>query len=205
MTEQEWLSATQLVSMLDYLRTSLGMQHSKKGRRKIRLFGCACCRSLLHLLEADHPGRLFLEGAERHADDLINKASWARAERAYYEWHSSMADRREGTMAIHSLGLTNAFEAAENAALYSRRILAEENQPAASVEQPQCCMLRHIFGNPFSTHSPGYLSATVVALAQSLYQVKHVALHCTMPCWKPAMQNWPTTSAMSSGTRKAAG
>lgn len=62
MTETEWLSSTDPAAMMQYIR------HPNDGRgvwnihgltppsdRKLRLFACACCRQVCHLLVDDSP------------------------------------------------------------------------------------------------------------------------------------------------------
>ncbi len=44
MTEADWLAATGPLPMLGVLRDR-GVRRTKAGRRKVRLFACACCRS----------------------------------------------------------------------------------------------------------------------------------------------------------------
>jgi hypothetical protein len=59
MTEQEWLACTEPKSMLEVLR-------GKASDRKLRLFACACCRRVWHLLE-DIQSRHTIEVAENYA------------------------------------------------------------------------------------------------------------------------------------------
>jgi len=63
MTEAEWLACTKPQVMLDFLR-------GKATDRKLRLFACACCRRIWHLL-IDDRCRIAVNKSELFADQLI--------------------------------------------------------------------------------------------------------------------------------------
>src|SRR5262245_45895274 len=62
MTEAEWLAATDPKLMLEFLQ-------DKASDRKLRLFGCACCRAVWDD-RWPHRSRRVIEVAERFADGL---------------------------------------------------------------------------------------------------------------------------------------
>ena len=68
MTEQEWLAATDPGPMLGFLRAS-----GRASERKLRLFACACCRSIWHCMGEALRGAI--EVGERYADGT---ADWER-------------------------------------------------------------------------------------------------------------------------------
>jgi hypothetical protein len=70
MTKQEWMACTDPAPMLGFLR-------GKVSDRKLRLFACACCRNIWHLL-TDHHGRAAVEGAECYADGQLTPGKFAR-------------------------------------------------------------------------------------------------------------------------------
>jgi hypothetical protein len=78
MTESEWLSYQDPREMLLFLWTS-----GKASARKLRLFGCACCRRIWRLL-TDEPMREAVEVAEWYADGLVSKNEMAVAAAAAY-------------------------------------------------------------------------------------------------------------------------
>lgn len=63
MTDAEWVVCTNPTLMLEFLK-------GKPCGRKLRLFACACCRLVWHLL-VDERSRGAVEAAERLADGLI--------------------------------------------------------------------------------------------------------------------------------------
>lgn len=72
MNEQDWLTSTDPAAMLKEFNLSPSSQLMNKftapSNRKLRLFACACCRSVWNLL-TDERSRRAVEVAERFADD----------------------------------------------------------------------------------------------------------------------------------------
>src|SRR5262249_24067050 len=98
MTEDRWLTSAEPRKLLDHVEVRLRAARTKAGRRKLRLFACACFRRLRDLL----PDEMFTRSlplAERFADGLA-----ARQERAaalcevfgqvpsWEWWHGRAAD-----------------------------------------------------------------------------------------------------------------
>ena len=83
MTEQDWLSSTFPEHMYFFLHDSttnwksrwlgwLGMQRYHVSERKWRLFVCACCYGILHVIPTEESRQIVVE-AERYADGLLGE------------------------------------------------------------------------------------------------------------------------------------
>ena len=83
MTEQDWLSSTFPEHMYFFLHDSttnwksrwlgwLGMQRYHVSERKWRLFVCACCYGILHVIPTEESRQIVVE-AERYAEGMIGE------------------------------------------------------------------------------------------------------------------------------------
>src|SRR5262249_23129239 len=72
-SEAQWLALTDPKQMIDHLT-------GDARKRKLRLFACACCRRLWHLIE-DERSRAAVVAAERFADGEIDTDALAVADR----------------------------------------------------------------------------------------------------------------------------
>src|SRR5438552_8254367 len=76
MTEVEWQRCTGPRKMLTFVA-------QKASERKLRLFACACCRSVWHLF-GDEWSPAAVEMAERYADGSITVGRLTAAQRRIY-------------------------------------------------------------------------------------------------------------------------
>ena len=162
MTEKEWLDCTDPTPMLDSLR-------GKVGDRKKRLFACACCRGIWHLLP-DRRSRKAVEASERYADGLITPEKlhlvWGDN-----RWAANVATRNSDGLEGAKWIVAHLTEPDAIRVLFAM-------WPAAylggrEIQQPlQCALLRDIFGNPFRpvTVGPRWLTSNVVELAKAIYE-----------------------------------
>jgi hypothetical protein len=181
MTEAEWMACADPQTMLDFLR-------GKASDRKLRLFACACCRRIWHLLSYDR-SRCLVEKIEQYADSQLTifevSAAWEMHEQArsnydfkapWYAAMASVADTRQ-----------TAREAAEAAGCEVWWESIPEDDPILSVvhssgrhaaQETQCRLLRDIFGNLFRpvTIHPTRLTPTVFHLAEAVYDER--AFNC---------------------------
>jgi len=199
MTEHEWLTARVPWEMLNFAR-------ERASARKLRLFACACCRSVLNEF-APGVAERSLVAAELFADGEL-KADTLGQVRHTLDASASAATRdaeRTGSGYLRYLlyACRNACSAAagpdtvgQNAALHAARAAADfpliGAERAESMElraecAAQCELLRCLVGNPFApvAFDPAWRTSDAVALAQSMYESRDFT---AMPILADALQ-----------------
>jgi hypothetical protein len=182
-SEREWLAAEDPLEMLKFLRY-------QASERKLRLFGCACCRRLWPLLTNEWSRRA-VEVAERYADEQANGEDLQLARYGAENVAENLIvsattaeQEAQASAAFAALSVTatserlpdytssNAASAAYHAATATGAASAAD---ARSGERAaQACLLRDLFGNPFRVIAvaPRWLrwqDASVARLAQAAY------------------------------------
>jgi hypothetical protein len=178
MTEHEWLTSQDPVRMVTNLCYHWKVTRTKNGRRKLRLFGCACCRRVVHLFP-DESWWSLVDLAEGLAEGTIGQAE---VDTALEDAELELRDG-EGDQVRQARG--NLFEAvrklcgpaaAAAIACSSVGIAIRWLGPGEAAEcAQQVNLLRCIFGNPFRLPpviQPAWLAwdgGTVVGLARTIY------------------------------------
>ena len=171
MTESDWLSATEPEAMLDFLRSS-----GKASERKLRLFTCACCRRVWHLL-ADERSREAIRIAECFADGA---SSSDELEATY---RPAVAACHEAEGGAHFAAAGTAERSATDAARYASYGVGAGLRPwpglwgveLKAVEEAHASLVREVFGNPFRpVTTSSWQSPQVVALAQAAYDEREL-------------------------------
>jgi hypothetical protein len=158
MTEAEWLECADPQQMLRLLMEGMASD------RKLRLFGCACCRRVWESLTEDC-FRDAVEIAERFADGQAGKKELAAIKKV-----SGAALERNGLAGVRGkryCALGTAWSVVRNpqtAAMYPLWVFTDSEQRTW-----ERGLLHEIFGNPFRpmTADPAWTSLKVVA--QSIY------------------------------------
>lgn len=187
MTEAEWLACTELHPMLEFLR-------DRVSARKLRLFSCACCRRIWHLISSQDCARKAVEAAERYTDGLLGDTEWADLYYALVNHYYKIEDRAEeaivakaalATMAeftspgFHRTIAGAAFEARQAATRAFSRSTGHSETPEevradlAREGSEQAVLLREVIGpqlfRPCSVNLY-WLTPTVKAVAQAIYE-----------------------------------
>lgn len=153
---REWQAcgdpATMLNRLLHHVRSPFaeaGMP--KPSDRKLRLFACACCRQVWHLL-ADDRSRKAVDAAEKYADGLATEkeflaasmeATLARQQSPFCPWNEQTPDQERDMAA---LAVCNLFqEHARNAASEALRLCGSK-----TLRPTLAALLREIVGDPFN-------------------------------------------------------
>jgi hypothetical protein len=182
MTEAEWLASNRREAMLEHL-------HGKASDRRLRLFACACCRRIWHLI-LDERGKKAAWVAERYADGLATdeerrvawEAAWADDLPGDNPQQSSVfAAVHAGYFACHQpKWIYRAASSASDAVFYKTRETADEDH-ASDLEEAesdaQRSLLRDIFGNPFrpATLNPSWVAwndGAIRKMAQGIYDAR---------------------------------
>jgi hypothetical protein len=171
MTEADWLACASPRPMLAYLRKEAKVTRTKGGRRRLRLFGCACCRRAWDALQG-LASRGAVEQAERYADGSLEEAAWRVAwvtvARAY------AGAPRQAKPAANAVSLVTdrkAWLAAgawwhTSGKLATRLVGTTPEQEQAA----QADLVRDIFANPFRPLPSRTFPAHAVGLARSCYE-----------------------------------
>jgi hypothetical protein len=137
MTENEWMHGNCLRDMLDFVE-------ERATPRELRLFACACCRRIWHLLSKDR-GWPAVQVAERFADGQASARELAAAHRAAAPW---VAPFMAGDLAAFAASSPDARYAAHSTAYDACQSPGDSGARAAEREA-QLALARCIFGNPF--------------------------------------------------------
>ncbi|MGH7174581.1 MAG: hypothetical protein ACRELG_30305 [Gemmataceae bacterium] len=203
MTEAEWNNCTDPQAMLEFLRSDRGETRRKVGRRKMRLFACACLRGIWPLLRMSG-SQGAVEVAEAFVDGLANEQE---LHRAYHAARAALADEfphlatgpywQSAEAAVHVAA--SRFSGGDHASVahvpYSaahawaldrvgtgqgseRSLRVFESQQARQAIHAD--WLRDIFGRPFRaapTIEPAVLAwndRLVLKLARACYEERHL-------------------------------
>jgi hypothetical protein len=112
MTEAEWLGLTDPATLLLYMR-------GQSSDRKLRLFACACCRRVWHLLK-DVRSQQAIEATEQFADGRISAQELADAEAGAWDAVNDLLDRMLRTDRAARPRIRAAVEAAKAASEAAR-------------------------------------------------------------------------------------
>ena len=161
-TEAEWLTCVAPEPMLVFLR-------DKVSDRRLRLFACACCRQIWHLL-ADDRSQNAVKVAEAFCDGAASEAELETARSVAHHGFHPPPESRIADSALWAAAFvadSPAFFIAQRVSAYVGWIKAETGMKRATLAS----LLRDIFGNPFRpvTLDPSWRTPNVVRLAQTMY------------------------------------
>jgi hypothetical protein len=166
MTEMEWLTCDDPIEML-------GAVAGELRRRKFRLFACACCRRLWHLLAEE--SRRTIQVTERYADGDATANDLFRA----CLGADDAASRSGGVnRVVYRLALSDdqfdVYEVTDHAAEWLGGMSDVPSPEEVAERIAQIQIGREVFGNPFRepTIAPSWLAwndGTVTKLAHAGY------------------------------------
>ncbi len=192
MTEAEWLRAADPKPMFTFLQKDRRKSRCRGGKRRLRLFACACVRGIWELLrqpgsrQALYYGERFAEGLATDQDLATAKTAARRAlaaegpeiRRAGYWWQAAEAATHLVARRFDGGDHESVAHAAGSAAIawanFRAHSLAEQPRPGIEADKKMRQMLhvewlRDIFGNPFRplVLNPSLLTPNIQSLAQA--------------------------------------
>jgi hypothetical protein len=186
-TEQQWLDCTEPEDLIRYLRDARRLTRTKAGRRKLRLFACACCRAVWDLI-LDARCRRAVEATEALADEQISKAEHERAREAAKAaagqrwqtgWEVCRLDPTHETTILWRAARAAELAADREAGLstVAGPIIAKDVSRRGSREEKryQVALIRDLVGNPFQGVVPegdwlAWDGGRIPKMAQQMYE-----------------------------------
>jgi hypothetical protein len=175
MTEEEWLSCDHPALMLNLIR-------GKSSERKLRLFACACCRSVWSLLNSALLWHA-VEIGEGCADRLIDEKEIDRLQQEM--WISETVDRNAQNAAAGAVApphflsqgwFVHAVAALEHERAFQEAVRRGERRLPPDIKRRSVRALmglfRDVFVNPFRpvVLDPRWQTPLTVDLAEAAYQ-----------------------------------
>ena len=185
-TEAEWLASDDLLLVLETLEPWAADEEVSD--RKLRLFACACCRRMWHLL-TDETRQHTVELAERYADGEATEEEII--DRRRMTFLGTEQDRGNEPVVVRCCLMQGDIRG--DTYDYLMKILHELLKPTVKPHlteegAAEAFLCRDIFGNPFNPVSfdPSWLTSTVTALAQQMYDSRDFS---AMPILADALQD----------------
>lgn len=166
MTEPEWLACTNPDVMLDHLE-------KQTSERKLRLYGCACCRRIAHLLP-DERSRAALDVAERFADGAAGREELSTAHKQAVDaiWDVRGLER-DCAQAAAWVAAPHSWDAADATGRVAAKVLSVAAGRPSLLDQErreQSRLLKDIVGNLFLPPLPrAALAGNILPLAKAMY------------------------------------
>lgn len=205
-TEEDWLTSTSPcpTQELAFVTTDdpPTRRKSQPSNRKLRLFGCACCRRIRRHLSADWAQECLVV-AEAYCEGLVGqaelKASFLKAPESLLRrggWHIKRVAEAAGAgedlavwalIAARDICAPDEGMSQDELPLQLQRSHCPNRQdPAERAAQPS--LLRDIYGNPFRlpAFSSNWRTADVVAIASVMYESHDFS---SMPVLSDALQD----------------
>jgi hypothetical protein len=185
LTEEGWQQGRMPLILLAWLRRVSGVTQTKDGRRRLRLFACACARRHWDRI-GEQPGKDV--GALRNGVVAAERFADGEMDRGEFEVAVAVA-RREGRgisllaapafIAGHStlpVAFEGAWEVARLGPYAGGRYWGEQME---AEQAAQCDLIREVFGNPFRPAEPPAClprkGGSIRALAETIYRERTYA------------------------------
>jgi hypothetical protein len=189
--DEEWLIEAARPQFMVCFLGERRVARTKSGRRKLRLFACACCRVAWDTLPDDRL-REAVSTSERFADGDASRDDLATARAAVERLADDSGSFGRASIPVRvavDMAIATTHPQAYEAAFVMTAMVA----PLAGqlrerdAERLLCGMIRCVFDNPFRpvAFDPSWRSSTAVGLALSIYESRDFA---TMPILADALE-----------------
>jgi hypothetical protein len=179
MTEAEWLTCEDSMTMLMFLR-------EYASDRKFRLFGASCYRNRWATITVAEVRWDVLRASEAFADRRITKAEFKLARKKVTDHNGPFVSGEALEVAARSAQDCSGgtWSWITTSAGYECKVVHQYPEEIAA----QCVLIRDIFGNPFRPVAffPSWRTSTVLALAKGMYESRDFS---AMPILADALQD----------------
>jgi hypothetical protein len=178
MSEADWLACNDPQPMLEFLRDNAS-------DRKLRLFACACCRTIWPSL-IEEELRRSVEFSEKYAEGSVTAEQLSRVANVVYEmnfddWNAAWvgASSRDSGFSSRSGAVWEASKQTVRPEGVSAKVELISGHPEGSPNECHRALVLDIFSNPFrpAVLNPAWLTwngGTIPKLAQEIYDERQM-------------------------------
>lgn len=197
LTEDQWKRFAQVSRLLGHLRRAHSAGRTKRGRRKLRLFACACCRSLIWDQPVPELHRQIVDASEQLAEEAIDPVQVATLVRAGQKGLPTKLRSPVRFAAIAMLQTADQSPVAATQTVTNTVLLCFPSGKRTDTRRRLSGVLREIFGNPFQpiTVDSQWLEWSNGTVANMVRTIHHERRYSDLPMLGDALEDAGCTNA----------